>query len=67
VNVAIAIPSTPGQVGVFEAGAVIVLGTLGVGRSEALAFALLYHAVHVLPVTALGLLGLRGAWQAAES
>lgn len=55
VNLAIVLPSTPGQVGVLEGAAVLVLVGLGVGREQALAFALLYHAVHALPVTAIGL------------
>lgn len=54
INLAIALPVTPGQVGVLEAGAVVALSLLGVGASEALAFALLYHACHVLPTTVLG-------------
>ena len=49
INLAIAIPSTPGQVGVLEAGAVLVLSALGVPASQALAFAILYHAAHIVP------------------
>jgi len=59
VNLAVVVPSTPGQFGVLEAAAVLVLGALGAGVNEALAFALLYHAAHALPVAALGLLSLR--------
>lgn len=59
VNLAVSVPSTPGQVGVHETAAVLALGTLGVGVNEALVFALLYHAAHVLPLAGLGLLGLR--------
>jgi uncharacterized membrane protein YbhN (UPF0104 family) len=63
VNLAVSVPSTPGQVGVHEATAILVLGTQRVGVNEALVFALLYHAAHVLPVAMLGLLGLlRGTW-----
>lgn len=60
INLAIALPVTPGQVGVLETGAVVALSLLGVGANEALAFALLYHACHVLPTTLLGGLSL---WQ----
>jgi uncharacterized membrane protein YbhN (UPF0104 family) len=56
VNVAIAIPATPAQIGILEAGAVLVLMALGTSRDAALAFALVYHAVHVIPVTAAGAL-----------
>ena len=59
VNLALSVPSTPGQVGVHEAAAILALSTLRVGVNEALVFALLYHGAHVLPVAALGLLGLR--------
>jgi hypothetical protein len=58
VNLAVAVPLTPGQVGALEAGAVLALGALGVEPSEALAFALVYHAVHVLPMVVAGLVGL---------
>jgi uncharacterized membrane protein YbhN (UPF0104 family) len=58
VNLAIVIPSSPAQLGVLEASAVLVLTGLGVGRSEALAFALVYHAVHLLPTTVAGGLAL---------
>jgi hypothetical protein len=61
VNLAIAVPSTPGQIGVLEAAAVLALGAMGADHGEALAFALLYHACHVLPTTLCGLVGLRGA------
>ena len=54
-NAAIALPSTPGHVGVFEGGAVGALAVLHVEREPALAFALLYHAMQLVPVTLLGL------------
>jgi uncharacterized protein (TIRG00374 family) len=57
VNAAIAVPITPGQIGVLEAGAVLALSAAGVKRSEALAFALIYHAVHVVPAAVLALPG----------
>jgi uncharacterized membrane protein YbhN (UPF0104 family) len=55
-NLAIAAPSTPGQLGAFEAGAVAGLRVLHVESSAALAFALVYHLAQVLPVLAAGLL-----------
>lgn len=63
-NLAIALPSTPGQLGAFEAGAVIGLKMAGVPSEQALAAALVYHAVQALPVTLLGLGGLRLAREA---
>jgi uncharacterized membrane protein YbhN (UPF0104 family) len=61
VNVAIAVPAAPGQLGVLEAGAVLVLRVLGAGDERALAIALAYHATHVLPTLLAGIfaLGLR--------
>lgn len=61
INLAIAVPTTPGQIGVLEASAVLALAVLGVPHSAALAFAILYHAAHVLPTTACGAWPLRGA------
>lgn len=52
------VPLTPGQVGIVEAGAVLVLGALGVPRPAGLAFGLLYHAVHSISVLIPGALWL---------
>ncbi|HWL87507.1 MAG TPA: lysylphosphatidylglycerol synthase transmembrane domain-containing protein [Polyangiaceae bacterium] len=54
VNLAIALPSTPGNVGVLEAGAALGLIAVGVPRESAIAFALLYRFVQWLPVTLAG-------------
>lgn len=45
---------SPGNAGPFELAAVLALGGLGVDRARALAFALLYHLVHLVPVALLG-------------
>lgn len=66
-NLAIALPSTPGQLGAFEAGAVLGLKMAGVPSEQALAAALVYHVVQALPVTLLGLGGLRLAREAEAS
>jgi hypothetical protein len=55
-NLAIAVPSMPAQVGALEAGAVAALLLLHVDREVALAFALLYHALQVIPLIAAGLI-----------
>ena len=65
VNLAILLPSTPGQVGVLEAGGVLALTMAGVPAAPALAFAMAYHAVHLVPTTALGLAGLALPWSRA--
>ena len=54
VNLAIALPSTPGNLGALEAGAALGLIALGVPREPAVAFALLYRCVQWLPVTLAG-------------
>ena len=56
VNLAGLIPASPGQFGVFEAFASIVLVAAGIGDARALAFALTVHMIIWLPVTLVGLL-----------
>ncbi|HEX2685124.1 MAG TPA: lysylphosphatidylglycerol synthase transmembrane domain-containing protein [Kofleriaceae bacterium] len=55
-NLTIMVPSTPAQAGALEAGALIALDLLHVGHEAALVFALLYHALQVIPLIAAGLL-----------
>jgi uncharacterized protein (TIRG00374 family) len=59
VNIAITLPSTPAQIGSFELGAVLALDLMGVGREQALAFALVYHAMQALPLAVIGLAEMR--------
>jgi uncharacterized membrane protein YbhN (UPF0104 family) len=54
-NVAIALPSTPAQVGAFEVGAMTGLHFLGVPPEQGLAFAVLYHAIQILPLLGVAL------------
>lgn len=54
----IAVPSTPGFIGPFEAVIVAVLAVFGVPRAEAFSYALAYHVTTFVPITALGLLSL---------
>jgi uncharacterized membrane protein YbhN (UPF0104 family) len=56
VNLAMVAPNAPANLGAFEAGAVLALTLCGVGEPAALAFALAYHAVHLVPVTLVGAL-----------
>lgn len=58
-NLAIAVPSTPAQVGALELGAMAALMLLHVPREEALAFALLYHGMQVIPLILVGLADIR--------
>ena len=53
---AVAIPSSPGFVGVFESFAVLALGVYGVDKDIAIAWAIAYHVATYIPVTALGII-----------
>ena len=55
-NLTIAVTSTQAQAGALELGAVAALELLHVGHEQALAFALLYHALQVVPLIAAGLI-----------
>ena len=52
---------SPGNAGAFELACVVALSEVGVAREPALAFALGYHAVHLVPVALLG-----GGWLLAH-
>ncbi len=54
INVALAVPSSPAGAGAFEGAVVVVLTLAGVAKSPAVAFALLYHLIQVVPVTLAG-------------
>ena len=54
-NLTIMVPSTPGQVGALEVGALAATKLLHVADEPALAFALLYHALQVFPLLVAGL------------
>jgi glycosyltransferase 2 family protein len=55
-NLTIMIPSTPAGVGALELGAIAALDLLHVPREPALAFALLYHMLQVIPIIIVGLM-----------
>ena len=55
-NLTIAVPSTPAQVGALEVGALAALDLVNVPHEAALAFALLYHAMQIIPLLAVGLI-----------
>lgn len=50
----VALPSTPGYVGVFEAVIVAVLAVFGVDKDLAFAYAVTYHVGTFFPITLLG-------------
>jgi uncharacterized protein (TIRG00374 family) len=51
----VAVPSTPGFVGVFEAATRVTLAVYAVDPSRAVSYALTYHVTTFLPITLLGL------------
>ncbi|MEI2617912.1 MAG: lysylphosphatidylglycerol synthase transmembrane domain-containing protein, partial [Thermomicrobiales bacterium] len=56
-NLATLIPSSPGYVGPFETGVLLVLnGALGIPRALALSYAIVVHAALYFPATILGLI-----------
>lgn len=57
---------SPGNAGPFEVAAVLVLAGLGVDAERALAFALLYHACHLVPTGLIGAGVLLGAAREAR-
>ncbi|HEY5927041.1 MAG TPA: lysylphosphatidylglycerol synthase transmembrane domain-containing protein [Kofleriaceae bacterium] len=55
-NLAIALPSTPGQIGALQVGALVATGLLRIPEEQALAFALLYQAMQLVPLVIVGLI-----------
>lgn len=53
-NLAVAVPSTPGQVGTLQVGALAATSILRIPEEPALAFALLYQAMQIVPLLILG-------------
>ena len=52
--ISVAIPSSPGFFGVFEAGAIIGLGVYGVPKELAISWALGFHILTFIPITVIG-------------
>jgi uncharacterized membrane protein YbhN (UPF0104 family) len=57
VNLAALVPGLPANVGPFEMACVLALGSFGVGTDAALGFGIVYHALHTIPVTLVGIPG----------
>lgn len=51
----VAVPSAPGYFGVFEFSAQLGLGMYGVSPSLAVSWAIAYHALSFIPITAIGI------------
>lgn len=54
----IALPSSPGQVGVFHAGATLAIVALGMSEAAGASFAFIYHALNFTFIVVLGIIGL---------
>jgi len=52
--IAVAVPSSPGFVGVFEGGAITALAVYGVGQTAAGTWALVFHLLSYIPITLMG-------------
>jgi uncharacterized membrane protein YbhN (UPF0104 family) len=65
VNIALAVPvATPANLGTLEIGAMLALVELGVTKERALAFAVCYHLLQIVPIAAIGVvIYLRGLVQ----
>jgi uncharacterized protein (TIRG00374 family) len=50
-----ALPSTPGYLGIYQFAAVMVLGSFGIQRDQALAYSVVAQAVNYVVIAALGL------------
>lgn len=53
--IGVALPAAPGLVGTFHYAAIVVLVVYGVERADAISYAIVLHAVSVVPILALGL------------
>ncbi|HZR10037.1 MAG TPA: lysylphosphatidylglycerol synthase transmembrane domain-containing protein [Myxococcales bacterium] len=54
INLVNAVPATPGQVGLFEAGAAAALVFAGATAEQGIAVGVLYHLMQLIPETAFG-------------
>jgi glycosyltransferase 2 family protein len=59
VGVAMVLPASPAALGAFEAATVVALDAYGVPRSEALSYAIVLHALNLVPFLVAGPFALR--------
>lgn len=57
-NLVLVLPASPAGLGAFEAAAVVALAAYGVGREEALSYALILHALNAFPSIVAGYVAL---------
>lgn len=70
VAVGVSVPSSPGNIGLFEASITLALSAFGVDRSLAFTYAITSHAINLIVTTSIGAyglyregVGLRDVWQ----
>ncbi len=56
VNLALAIPGPPGNIGTLELGATVALVGFGVAKEKALAVGVVYHLLQLVPIGVLAML-----------
>ncbi len=56
----VALPSSPGQIGVFHAGVIAALQVLGQPEAASASFAIVYHTINLVMMILMGLIGLSG-------
>lgn len=59
INLGVLIPSSPGNLGVFQYFAILALSVFGVAKSGALAYAVVIHGCQYIPTTFIGIVCLR--------
>jgi len=58
IALAVAAPSAPGYIGVFQAGCILALGFFGVSKSDAIAYSIILHITQFAGTVAAGLYSL---------
>lgn len=56
----VALPSSPGQIGIFHAAVIGALQVLGQPEGTSASFAIVYHALNLTTMVVMGLIGLSG-------
>ena len=54
----VALPSSPGQIGVFHAGVIAALQVWGQPEAQAASFAFLYHVINTAVMIGFGIVGI---------
>ena len=58
IGLGVALPASPGFVGVFEAATRVTLAIYGIDATRAVSYAVAYHVATFLPITLMGLYSL---------